>query len=229
MRNLWNAGTYINRESEKLQILYSTIDRRRGTTKVYMVGNTISRVCPYLYDWNLLETVRHQKQGEIKIVETGTEIETDSGTQKVTIAIEYCKTTGGKKLAFGESAKMIDTGNWQAQKQPKLEDSYKKYKVNLRIGFEYSGFKFIGELLTKEDKLLWFIYPYNKNFYPDTIVFSDSVKESIFYQRNIYDISFPNEDLKNLLRDTFRENMIFYSDDLTGTDFKTAIDFEIKK
>ena len=55
-------GTYINRESEKLQILYSTIDRKRGTTKVYMVGNTISRVCPYLKDWNLLETVRKQKQ-----------------------------------------------------------------------------------------------------------------------------------------------------------------------
>ena len=55
-------GSYIFRESEKLQILYSTVDRKRGTTKVYMVGNTISRVCPYLKDWNLLETVRKQKQ-----------------------------------------------------------------------------------------------------------------------------------------------------------------------
>lgn len=91
------------------------------------------------------------------------------------------------------------------------------------------GFKFIGELLSKEEKILWFIYPYEKEFSKNIIVFSDEVKESIFYQRNIYDISFPNEDLKKLLYNTFRENMIFYSDDLCGTDFKQAIDFEIKK
>ena len=222
-------GTYLNRESEKLQILYSTIDRKRGTTKVYMVGNTISRVCPYLKDWNLLETVRKQKQGDINIVDTGVEYETEKGSEKVTIAIEYCKSSGGKTLAFGEASKMIDTGSWQAQKQPKLQDSYKKYKCVLRIGFQYMGFKFIGELLQKEEILVWFIYPYNKDFYPDLIVFSDEVRETIFYQRNIYDITFPNEDLKKLLYETFRENMIFYSDDLCGTDFKTAIDFEIKK
>ena len=218
-------GSYIYRESEKLQILYSTIDRRRGTTKVYMVGNTISRVCPYLKDWNLLETVRKQKQGDINIVDTGVEYE----TEKVTIAIEYCKSSGGKNLSFGEASKMIDTGSWQAQKQPKLEESYKKYKCVLRVGFQYMGFKFIGELLQKQDTLVWFIYPYSKEFYKDIIVFSDEVKESIYYQRNIYDISFPNDDLRKLLYNTFRENMIFYSDDLCGTDFKTAIDFEIKK
>jgi hypothetical protein len=31
------------------------------------------------------------------------------------------------------------------------------------------------------------------------------------------------------LYNTFRENNIFYSDDLCGTDFKQVIDFEIKK
>ena len=222
-------GTYINREPEKLQILYSTIDRKRGTTKVYMVGNTISRVCPYLKDWNLLETVRKQKQGDINIIDTGTEYELEDNTEKVTIAIEYCKSSGGKNLSFGDASKMIDKGSWQAIKQPKLSDSYKNYKCILRIGFQYMGFRFIGELLRKKEILVWFIYPYNREFYKNTIVFSDEVKESIYYQRNIYDISFPNEDLKKLLYETFRENMIFYSDDLCGTDFKTAIDFEIKK
>jgi len=222
-------GAYIYNESNKMQILYSTIDRRRGVTKVYMVGNTISRVCPYLHDWNLLSTVRNQKQGDINIVDTGTEYETDTGTEKVTIAIEYCKNTGGKKLSFGESSKMIDSGEWQAEKQPKLLESYKNYTCILRIGFLYNGFSFIGELLRKKDVLIWFIYPYNKEFKEDIIVFSDVVKESIYWQRNIYDITFPSDDLRRLLYNTFRENMIFYSDDLTGTDFKQAIDFEIKK
>ena len=114
-------GAYIAHESEKLQILYNTVDRKRGVTKVYMVGNTISRICPYLKDWNLLETIRKQKQGDINIIETGQEFETETGIKKVTIAIEYCKSSGGKSLSFGEASSMIDTGAWQTRKQPKLK------------------------------------------------------------------------------------------------------------
>lgn len=46
-------GQYIPNEPDRLMILYSTIDRKRGTTKLYMVGNSISRVCPYINDWGL--------------------------------------------------------------------------------------------------------------------------------------------------------------------------------
>lgn len=120
-------------------------------------------------------------------------------------------------------------GSWQSNKQPKLQFSKKEYKTVLRIGFQYMGFKFIGELLRKDSNIIWFIFPYNKEFFENFIVFSDEVKESIYWQRNIYDINFPNEDLKKLLFNTFRESMIFFSDDLCGTDFKQAIDFEIKK
>lgn len=223
-------GAYIFHETEKLQILYSTVDRKRGTTKVFMVGNTISRICPYLKDWDLLNVVRNQKQGDINIIETGTEYETEKGTLKVTIAIEYCLSSGGKTLAFGEAKTMIDSGEWQTNKQPKLEVSRKEYKLILRIGFLYMGFKFIGELLERNKNLLWFIYPYKKEFSNDILVFSDETKESNLWQKNIYDISsLNNPDLDKILKETFRECNIFYSDDLTGTDFKQAIDFDIKK
>ena len=216
-------------ESEKLQILYSTVDRKRGVTKVYMVGNTISRVCPYLYDWDLLSIVRNQKQGEILSKDTGIEYETEKGQVKVIIAIEYCKSSGGKTLAFGEASSMIDSGAWQSRKQPKLESSKKDYNILLRIGFEYSGFRFIGELLKKDSNIIWFIYPYKHEFFRDLIVFSDKVRESKFYQKDIYNVTFDNPELQKLFRDTFRESNIFFSDDLTGTDFLQAIDFSIRK
>lgn len=41
-------GSYLANECDKLMILYSTIDRKRGVTKLWMVGNSISRVCPYV-------------------------------------------------------------------------------------------------------------------------------------------------------------------------------------
>lgn len=222
-------GVYVGHESEKLQILYSTVDRKRGTTKVYMVGNTISRVCPYLYDWDLLSIVRNQKQGEILSKDTGIEYETEKGLSKVIIAIEYCKSSGGKTLAFGEAGSMIDSGAWQSRKQPKLETSKKDYTFLLRIGFEYSGFRFLGELLKKDSNIIWFIYPYKHEFFKDLIVFSDKVKESKMYQKDIYNITIDNSELQKLFRDTFRESNIFFSDDLTGTDFFQAIDFTIRK
>lgn len=195
-----------------------------------MVGNTISRVCPYLTDWNLLDTIRNQKQGDIKIIDTGTEYETEKEIKKVTIAIEYCKSSGGKSLAFGDAKSMIDSGSWQAHKQPKLEASYKDYNLKLRIGFFYAGFRFIGELLERNKNLVWFIYPHNKEFRNNILVFSDVIKESYLWQKNIYDTSILlNPTLDNVLKETFRESNIFYSDDLTGTDFKQAIDFQIRK
>lgn len=88
-------GAWIKNESEKIQILYSTVDRKRGTTKVVMVGNTITKINPYLLDWNLLDTAKNLKQGEIAEVDTGTTYELEDGTIKnVTIALEYCRSSG---------------------------------------------------------------------------------------------------------------------------------------
>lgn len=225
MKNLWQDGAYIRDEPNKLQIFYSTVDRKRGTTKLWLVGNTISKICPYLKDWGLLEIMRSIKQGEIKTKEIQNE------ENKVVIAIEYCRSSGGKTMAIGSAKTMIDSGSWQTEKQPKLKKSIKEFKSLYKIGFYYQGYKFMGEYLVdikKPDDFCWFIYPYYKEFDNKTFIFSDIVKISPYWQRSIYDIR-QNERLRNFMIETFRENKIFYSSDLCGTDFKQAIDFEIRR
>lgn len=83
-------GTYIAHEPDRLMIFYSTIDRKRGTTKLYMVGNSISRVCPYINEWGLDDIFRKLKQGEIatKVIE--------NEENSVKIAIEFCSASGRK-------------------------------------------------------------------------------------------------------------------------------------
>lgn len=219
------GGLYLPKEPERLLIFYNTIDRKRGTTKLWLIGNTISRVCPYLTDWNLQPTLRTMKQGDIKIIE----IPNDNNVVK--IGIEYCKASGGKQMSFGQVNKMIESGSWQSDVQPKLPKSLKEYDVTLKIGFQYKGFRFVGNLLVDKttDDLVWFIYPRNKEFIEkDMLIFSDQIKQSQYWQRNIYNLSFKNERLQQALS-TFREGNIFYSDDLTGTDFKASIDFGIIK
>lgn len=89
-----SRGVYIAREPQKLITFYSTVDRKRGSTRLWLIGNTVSRVCPYLNDWGLLEIMKHQKQGEIKTKIIHNE------TNDVKIAIEYCKSSGGKQMAI---------------------------------------------------------------------------------------------------------------------------------
>lgn len=134
-------------------------------------------------------------------------------------------------MTIGNASKMIDSGAWQTYPQPHLSKSYKKYDVLFRFGFQYQSFKFLCEyLLDKENKkdACWFIYPYYKEFNENIIVFSDIIKVSKFWQRDIYNISIKNDKLRNLFM-TFKENKIFYANDLCGTDFKQVIDFQIRR
>lgn len=220
-----SRGIYIVNEPSKLMTFYSTVDRKRGTTKLWLVGNTVSRVCPYLKDWGLYDIMKKQKQGDINTTIIHNE-END-----VKIAIEYCRSSGGKTMAIGQAKNMIDKGEWQTDIQPKLPKSYKAYNILFRFGFQYQSFKFICEyLVDKQEKKFpcWFIYPYNKNFGDKFIVFSDEVKISPYWQRDIYNITIKNEKLKHLFQ-SFREDKIFYSSDMCGTDFKQVIDFNIKR
>lgn len=219
-------GTYIAREPDRLMIFYNTVDRKRGTTKLFMVGNTISRVCPYLQAWGLQDIIRHQNQGEIKLITIHNE-END-----VKLAIEYCESSGGKTMAIGNASSMIDKGSWQTNPQPHLPKGYKEYECLYKFGFQFKGFKFLCRYLLDKNTndTCFYICPHSKEFKKKFIVFSDEIRLTEYWQRNIYDISFKrlNKNAFNFFNN-FKENKIFYSDDLCGTDFKQAIDFEIRR
>ena len=57
---------YLPGEPDKLVNLWSTVDRKRFTTKIWCVGNTISRVCPYIPEWGLHKIISNMKQGDIR-------------------------------------------------------------------------------------------------------------------------------------------------------------------
>ena len=223
--------TYLYDEPNKLLNFYSTVDRKKGTTKIWLVGNTITRVCPYIQEWGLNSIIFNQKQGEIKTlwIPTG-DIDDDGNKIEIKLAIEHCKSTGTSSFVFGTHASMLNKGEWQSDPQPKLPKSYKEYKVLFRFAFLYKTFTWLCEyLLDPETKaVVWFIYPYRGKLKDNIIVFSDIIKTSPYWQKDIYNPLIRNKTIVELLK-TFRENRIFYSSDLCGTEFKHAIDFEIKK
>lgn len=226
-----SRSVYITHESDKLMNFYSTVDRKRGSTRLWLVGNTISRVCPYLEDWGLQKIIKQQKQGTIETLwlSTGT-YDDDNKEIKIKLAIEYCMSTGQSSFVIGKRKDMANKGSWQTDPQPHLPKSYKEYKKLYSIGFQYQSFKFICDFLQDKQTYdcIWFIKPFNSNFPKNKIVFSDVIKTSNYWQRDIYNPTFKNKKLCDILK-TFKEHRIFYASDLCGTDFKQVIDFEIRK
>lgn len=220
------------KEPDKLMNFYSTVDRGRGIVRLWLLGNSITRICPYFYKWGLSDLIKNMKKGEIrtKWLPTG-EIDEDGVPIEVKLAIEYCENTSGTNYAIGDNADMINKGDWQTDPQPHLPKSKKNYDIEFRIGFLFNTYRFLGELLVDKDTfdLVWFIYPYEKEFSDDILVISNVIKTSPLWQRDIYDITLNNKRIHDLLKSTFHESMIFYSSDLCGTDFKQVIDFTIRK
>lgn len=219
---------YLTNEPTKLMNFYATVDRKRGTTKLWLVGNTISRVCPYIYEWDLHSIISKQKQGSIETKE----IEATED-DKVKLAIEFCESTGVSSHTIGWNKDMMNDGSWQSSPQPHLPKSYNCYRVVFRFIFQYQNFRFISELLQDKDEknnICWFIYPMNEKseIKKNQLVISDKINIDPYWQRDIYNITINNDNLKNILS-TFREDRIFYSSDLCGTDFKQVIDFSIRR
>lgn len=216
-------------EPDKLVNLWSTVDRKRYTTRIWMLGNTISRVCPYINEWGLRKIISNMKQGDIKTTKVPAGIDEDGNVRYVTMALEHCKSTG-TSLAIGRHKDMLNSGSWQSDPQPHLPKSLKEYESRFSFIFMYQEFKFVCSYLRDKEtrEAVWFIKPYDGEIEDNSIVFSDQVRQSPYWQRNIYDTNFKNPKLNELFQ-TFRESNIFYATDLCGTDFKQVIDFSIRK
>lgn len=101
-----SRSTYLPNEPNKLMNFYATVDRKRLTTRLWLVGNTISRVCPYIYEWDLHKLISGQKQGTILIKKIPDVLPENP---PITIAMEYCLSTGKTSGTIGTNAKMINT------------------------------------------------------------------------------------------------------------------------
>jgi len=217
---------YLPGEADKLMFLYNTVDRKRGTTRLWLVGNSVSRVCPYLSDWNLLDIIKKQKHGDIDMIE----IPCDDEGSVVTMAIEYCESSGRTGFAIGNAAKMINEGDWQTEPQPHLPKSVKCYRVLYRVVFLFKGFMFRADyLMDKETKeICWHVVPKDSPVKKNTIVITDKPSPSMWYSCDLYNLKLKNEKLKRLMQ-SFNDSNIFYCSDLCGTDFKQAVDIPIRR
>lgn len=220
-----SRSRYLHDEPNKLMNLYCTVDRKRGKVKLWLCGNTLSRVCPYLTDWDLMGLMRKQEQGSI----VTKRFDVGSG-EEILMALEFCEDTGETSYTIGSHASMLNGGSWQSDPQPHLEKSIKEYNAVFRCVFEYKGFRFLGTYYMDPatGETVWFICDKFSEIKKRTFVFTDIIRQDFRSYRDPYSVRCKNRKIEEILND-FRENKIFYSTDLTGTDFKQSIDFIIRR
>lgn len=206
--------TYIPEEPRLLQQLVSTIARDKPIT-VLMIGNTLSRVCPYFSEW-CLENVLKQKQGTIEIYHFHTDDKTI-----VDVAVEYCATVQSKNtMFFGQAARQIVTGEWDTVAVPRLPRKQYEYEKVYEILVEYQKFKFVIELLVENQNggKICFVYPFTGSRKIDRVL-TDAFNESPFVSSALD----PSKTPERYIKDCFRLSKVCYSDNLTGSDFKHVL------
>lgn len=203
---------YLYDEPRLLQQFVSTVARHRKIT-VFLVGNTLSRVCPYFSEW-CLEGVLNQKQGTIEIYH----FHVDDAV--IDIAVEYCANIQAQnKMFFGQTAKQIVTGEWDTKDVPKLPRKQEEYECVYELMVVYQKFKFVLQLLVepKEGGRVVFIYPYTGHREIKRVItneFSDSV-----FINSVLDVRKRPE---ALIMECFKLNKICFSDNMTGSDFRNV-------
>ena len=106
--------------------LLSTIIRQRDNVKVFMLGNTVNKFCPYFTEMGLKQ-VPYMEQGTIDIYRFG--------EHGATVAVEYCSTivkqkASNKYFCFdNQNLQMITGGKWELAVYPHLPTKYKPSDV----------------------------------------------------------------------------------------------------
>lgn len=135
--------------------LLSTIIRQRDDIKVFMLGNTVNRFCPYFTEMGLKQ-VPFMEQGTIDIYKFG--------EHGATVAVEYCSTVvkqkaSNKYFCFdNQNLQMITGGKWELAIYPHLPTKYKPENVLFVYYIIFGDSILQGNIIQVEDEIFTYIH-----------------------------------------------------------------------
>lgn len=191
----------------------STIIRDRDNVKIFMLGNTVNKFCPYFAEMGL-KHVKEQKPGTVDIY-------TYAGTD-LSVAVEYCdpmskrsKKNSDIYFSFDNpQLKMITSGAWEIAIYPHLPEKYRPKDVVTDFFIDFEESILHGEIVVTDTSYFTFIHP-------KTTPVKNEGFDVVYCQRPDsrwnYIVGFGGGDrLSRTISRMFSENRVFYSDNETG-------------
>ena len=147
------AKLYLQDEFVLFMNTVSTIVRRREDVKIYMLGNTVNKFCPYFQEMGL-NNIQKMAQGSIDVYHYG--------QSELKVAVEYCSSVASSKeaskyFAFNNpKLEMITSGAWELSIYPHLPYKYKPKDILLTYFIEFNDNIFQCNIVNIED--IYFTY-----------------------------------------------------------------------
>lgn len=192
----------------------STIIRDRINVKIFMIGNTVNKFCPYFSEMGLTH-IKDQKPGT-------TDLYTYADTG-LSIVVEYCdpmSKRGGKHsdvyFAFDNpQLKMITSGSWEIAIYPHLTEKYRPKDVMYQFFIEFDESLLHCEIVTTDTKYFMFVHPKTTPIKDEEgdVIYTNRPNERWNYRVGI---SNQGDSLSRFILQLLRENRVFYSDNETG-------------
>lgn len=224
---------YLPHEPLKLQEYCSTIFRTREG-RCWLIGNTISKLNPYAVDWEL-DGISKMKPHQIDVYTRVVQVQDEDGLaeHEVRIAVEMCAAEGLlSKMAFGSGANQIVKNEYRKYMQPTVTKDYIDNCCDALYYMYcfYKNLSFKLQLMQIRESdgaggaaaLFWYIKPARAG-----LKIADLAGERVITDQPDFDplhsgLWAVSEKEKRAI-DLLAQNKIFYSDDMTGTDFKQCL------
>lgn len=209
---------YIPNEVNTFMSAVSTI-LRRGEGRVFLVGNTIDRTCPYFREWELRDIAK-QEQNTIDVYTVETDGE--NGTKDfIKIACEFCDNIGkSSKLIFGN--KMITKGEWYTESKAHLPLDRDEYTKHLSILIEGEIDLIAMDLLSYEHSPVLYVRPIHRRW-TDREKYDIIISREYEHSMNTVTKLDATWTITKLIQRLLNIGKVCYEDNLTGTTFSQIL------
>ena len=190
----------------------STIVRQRTNVKIYMLGNTVNKFCPYFKEMGLTN-ILSMKQGTIDVY--------TYGETKLKVAVEYADSKKKFKknnfyFAFNNpKLKMITGGAWELNIYPHAPVKWLPKNIMFTYFIDFNDSIFQCEIINKDANVFTYIHEKTtpiKN--PDKdIIYTLDYNPKINYNINILK---PLNDYQNKITWFFTHDRVYYQNNNVG-------------
>ena len=190
----------------------STIVRQRTNVKIYMLGNTVNKFCPYFKEMGLTNILT-MKQGTIDVY--------TYGESKLKVAVEYANSKKKFKknnfyFAFNNpKLKMITGGAWELNIYPHAPVKWLPKNIMFTYFIDFNDSIYQCEIINKDDNVFTYIHEKTtpiKN--PDKdIIYTLDYNPKINYNINILK---PLNDYQSKITWFYTHDRVYYQNNNVG-------------
>ncbi len=202
---------YLKDEFVLFMNVLSTIIRHRTDVKIFMIGNTVNKYCPYFSEMGLTH-IKEMKPGNIDVY--------TYGESKLRVAVEYSENKVGKEssmfFAFDNpKLNMITGSDWEIDLYPHCPMKYKPKDIMLTYFIIFNDETLQAEIVYKDACMFTFIHRKTTPIQdPDRdIIFQTEYDPRPNYFRRI---SKPVTPIHEKIWAFFRSDSVYYQDNEVG-------------